>query len=92
MVENGVRRFTTYRNVYEIFDVSWYEAANPDNPSRSPFANFMIRLKESSYTKCEKFQSEAIEKCQYQQRAKLIDLTLSFHIDFTPNFPDISCL
>lgn len=92
IVGNGVRRFTTYNNIYEIFTLNKTEAANPENVHRSPFANYMLTLTETSYAKCDMLQSGASEKCRYQQRTKITDLAINFDIEFTPNFPDITCL
>ena len=90
-MENGVRKFATYKNTYEVFTVSSLEAANPDNISRSPFANYMVQLTDSSYRKCDIISTEMIEKCKYEQRTKVVDLVFIFEIEFTPDFPDISC-
>ena len=86
-----MRQFSTYKNTYEIFTIRADESASPSDNSRSPFANFMVRLHDSSYKKCEILSSEANEVCKYQLRSKLSNITLTFGIQFTPEYPDISC-
>lgn len=86
-----MRKFTTYKNAYEMFITSAENSAFPEDKSRSPFANYMVRLHDSSYEGCEIFEYEAYEVCKYQLRSKLSDITLSFGIEFTPSYPDIFC-
>ena len=86
-----MRKFTTYKNTYETFIISAEDSAFPEDKSRSPFANYMVRLHDLSYKSCEIFEFEAYEVCKYQLRSKLSDITLTFGIEFAPDYPDISC-
>ena len=74
-----------------MFVISSEESAFSEDKSRSPFANYVVRLHDLSYKSCEIFESEAYEVCKYQLRSKLSDISLTFGIEFTPDYPDISC-
>ena len=56
--------------------------------SRSPFAQFLVKLDENSYSECLNFEFDEKEKCKYMVRSAIEKLTIKFKFDFSTNFPD----
>ena len=61
--------------------------------SRSPFAQFLVKLDESSYSDCFNFEFDEKEKCKYLVRSAIKKIVIKFKFDFSTNFPDaIKCI
>ena len=55
---------------------------------RSPFAQFLVKLDDKSYSECHQFQFDEKEKCKYLVRAAIRHLNVKIKFDFSTNFPD----
>ena len=61
--------------------------------SRSPFAQFLVKLDDSSYFECRDFEFDEKEKCKYLVRAAIKNLKIKIKFDFSTNFPDaVKCI
>ena len=60
--------------------------------TRSPFAQFLVKLNESSYSDCSLLEFRDKEKCEYSIRAAIKNISLNFDFEFSTNFPDaVNC-
>ena len=60
--------------------------------TRSPFAQFLVKLNESSYSECSFLEFRDKEKCEYSIRTAIKNISLNFDFEFSTNFPDaVNC-
>ena len=87
-MENGFRKFDTIKSSPESYSIISGQTTEKFK-DRSPFANFFVELRTSSYTHCNRFITGAERKeCRYETRKKIKSITVELSISYIYNFPD----
>ena len=86
-IENGYRKFETIKNSPETHTLESGEVIDGFK-DKSPFANFLVELKNSHYVHCNSLPDTEKEQCKYEVRKELREISVEFIVSFIPNFPD----
>ena len=86
-IENGYRKFETIKNSPESHSIGSGEVIEGFK-EKSPFANFLVELKNGHYLPCKDLLDTEKEQCKYEIRQELRSIAVEFVVSFIPNFPD----
>ena len=86
-IENGYRKYETIKNSPESHSIGSGEVIEGFK-EKSPFANFLVELKNGHYLPCKDLPDTEKEQCKYEKRKELRAMTVEFVVSFIPNFPD----